>query len=393
MKTWLIKIGKVWAVIRRDGLWRGGRRIWEAFTSFFRPIGSGDILFISGGVGDSARYRCTHVAEELALQGFRTRVTVQDHPGLLAALPRFQVFVLHRTLVTPTLARLMERAKALHKELIFETDDLVYDPAYLVHMDYWHQMNGLERKLYEHGVGGEILADPMVKVATTTTHFLASKLRERGKQVFVVPNKLSQADLEWAEAALLMKEATRSSSPVVRVGYLSGTPSHNKDFATITSALVRLLQTFPNMRLVLTGPLETESALNQFAQRIERLPFVPRCKLFKNIASLDINLAPLEIGNPFCESKSELKFFEAGIVKVPTVAAATDTFTRAIQDGIDGCIAQSTDEWYNKISRLIQDEKLRRTMGEKAHETTLARYTTQQSSQSYSTYLRSVITP
>ncbi|TXG78207.1 glycosyltransferase [Candidatus Dojkabacteria bacterium] len=391
MNTWLIKIGKAWAVIRRDGLRRGSRRVWEALTAFFRPIGSGDILFISGGVGDSARYRTTHVAEELLLQGFKTSVTVQDHPGLLAALPRFRVFVLHRTLVTPSLKRFIERAKTLHKELIFETDDLVYDPAYLVHMDYWHQMNALERKLYERGVGGEVLADPAVKVATTTTHFLAAKLTERGKKVFVVPNKLSLQDVEWADGARTRKQAKQATSSVVRVGYLSGTPSHNKDFATITPALIRLFQTYPTMRLVLAGPLDTESALNQFSNRIERLPFVPRRELFDSIASLDINLAPLEIGNPFCEAKSELKFFEAGIVGVPTVAAATDTFTRAISDGVDGLVAASADEWYDKISRLIQDEKLRWAMGEKARETALARYTTQRSSPTYSAYLYSLI--
>ncbi len=392
MKTWLIKIGKAWAVIRRDGLLRGGLRVWSAFCSLFRPIGSGDILFISGGVGDSARYRTVHVAEELSLQGFRTRVTVQDHPGLLAAVNRFQIFVLHRTLVTPSLERFIERAKVLHKEIIFETDDLVYDPAYLVHMDYWHQMNALERKLYERGVGGAILADPAVTVATTTTHYLAAKLEERGKKVFVVPNKLSLQDVDWAEAARKQKVVDQTSA-VVRVGYLSGTPSHNKDFATITSALVRLFEAFPSMRLVLAGPLDTESALNQFADRIERLPFVSRADLFGNIASLDINLAPLEIGNPFCESKSELKFFEAGIVAVPTVAAATDTFVRAITDGVDGFVASTSDEWYEKLARLIQDVELRQKIGERARETALSRYTTKQSSIDYVTYLRSVLSP
>ncbi len=352
MNTWCIKLGKAWAVIRRDGLIRGLRRIQAARQAMTRPIGTGDILFISGGVGDSARYRTLHVAEELTLQGFATATTVQDHRDLFDSAARFQVFIFHRTFVTAALARFIARLKELGKTIIFDTDDLVYDPQYLVHMDYWHQMNVLERKLYEKGVGGEILSDPYVEVATTTTHFLAEKLRERGKQVWVVPNKLSQQDVAWADAALKKKSEARSPKPgksedenapsayrkseTIKIGYLSGTPSHNKDFATITEALVKLFARYPAMRLVLTGPLDTESALNAYADRIERVPFVPREELFAAIAALDINLAPLERGNPFCESKSELKFFEAGIVSVPTVAAATGTFQAAITDGENG---------------------------------------------------------
>lgn len=394
MKTFLIKIGKAWSVIRRDGVVRGGRRVAEAFAALFARVEPGDILFISGGVGDSARYRTTHVAEELQLKGFRASVTVQDNPRLLSYADQFQVFVFHRVLYTGAVPKLIARLKELGKTILFETDDLVYDPAFLVHMDYWHQMNALERKLYEHGVGGEILADPYVSVATTTTGFLADKLREKGKTVYVVPNRLSEQDIAWAHTALDEKAKDKKPETVntVRVGYLSGTPSHNKDFATITAALVALFERYPEMRLVLAGPLDTESVLNQYADRIERLPFVPRRELFVNIASLDINLAPLEIGNPFCESKSELKFFEAGIVGVPTVAAATRTFREAITNGTDGFVATTTEEWIENISALIADPALRARVGGAAHETALEEYTNAAArNDAYYEYLRGIL--
>lgn len=391
MNTLLIKIGKAWSVIRRDGLVRGGRRVLEAFVALFAPVAPGDVLLVSGGVGDSARYRTKHVAEELQMHGFRASVTVQDNPRLASYAETFQVFVLHRVLMTPAVDRLIARAKELSKTIIFETDDLVYDPAFLVHMDYWQKMNTLERKLYEKGVGGEVLADPYVRTATTTTSFLADKLREKGKEVFIVPNRLTEEDVRWAEAAR-EKKTREKSSGVVRVGYLSGTPSHNKDFATISDALIALFDRHPEMRLVLAGPLDTEDRLQQYADRIERVPFVSRRELFGNIASLDINLAPLEIGNPFCESKSELKFFEAGIVGVPTVAAATQTFREAITDGVDGFVAATIEEWTEKVGRLIADVALREKIGEAAHETALRRSTTKNAAnEAYYAYLRSCI--
>ena len=390
MKLLLIKIGKAWHTLRREGLFRGGRRVLVAASALFRRVQPGDILFISGGVGDSARYRCEHVAEEFTLRGYRTSVTVQDNPFLLSYAERFSVFVFHRVLYTGQAKALFERLKELGKEIIFETDDLVYDPQFLVHMDYFRQMNGLERKLYEQGVGGEMLADPYVKVATTTTGFLADKLRALGKLVFIVPNKLSQSDVALADAAWQCKVPGRED--IVRVGYLSGTPSHNKDFATITDALIRLFDSYPSMRLVLTGPIDTDAALRPYEDRIERVPLIPRKEFFGHIATLDINLAPLEPGNPFCESKSELKFFEAGIVGVPTVAVANRTFREAIRDGEDGYVATGTEEWVEKLGKLINGKEARIAMGEKARQTALARYmTTAGWNEEYGAYIGGIV--
>ena len=45
-------------------------------------------------------------------------------------------------------------------------------------------------------------------------------------------------------------------------------------------------------------------------------------------------------------------------MKVPTVAAATQTFREAINDGIDGFVANGEDEWFEKLEKLIIDEEL-----------------------------------
>lgn len=373
MKLLLIKIGKAWHTLRREGLLRGGRRVLTAFFAMFRRVHSGDILFITGGVGDSARYRCHHVAEELGFRGFRTAITVQDNPFLPSYADKFAVFIFHRVLYTPAVAKLIESIKAEGKEIIFETDDLVYDPEYLVHMDYFKVMNPLERKLYEHGVGGEIFADPYVKVATTTTSFLADKLREKGKQVFVVPNKLTEADLAIAEG---LKAKSYKLKAGLTLAYFSGSASHNKDFATIAEPLLGILAKYPDTRLAIYGPLDLDTRFDALGDRVKRIPYVSREKHWANVAKADINLAPLEIGNPFCESKSELKFFEAGIVGVPTVAAATRVFQEAIADGKDGFVATTPEEWTAKLEKLILDSGLREEMAGRARDKALAKYAT-----------------
>lgn len=391
MKLLFIKAGKAFNTIKRDGLIGGGKRVMTAFLALFGRVRPGDVLFVTGGVGDSARYRTQYQAEELEQQGIKCSVTVQDNPLLAKYSDKFKVFVFHRVLFTPTVQKLIERIKEQNKEIIFETDDLVHDPKYLKYMDYFKEMNSFEKKLYENGVGGEILNDDYVKVCTTTTNFLAGKLREFNKRVFIVPNKLAKKDVEIADS--ILAKISEKNSDEVRLGYFSGTISHNKDFAVVTEPLMEILEKHPQAKLVLVGPLDVESKLvKKFKNRIEQLPFVPWEKHLANIASVDINLAPLEVGNPFCEAKSELKIFEAGIMQVPTVASATQTFQGMIEDGVDGFVASDNQEWIEKTSRLIENPELRKQMGEKIREKTLARHTIESAeNQEYYQYLKTKI--
>jgi O-antigen biosynthesis protein len=399
MKMFLIKIGKAINALKKDGLVKGAANISTRLFVFIKlllPLGSGDVLFITSGVGDSARYRAHHVAEELEIHGLCSAVTIQDNPSLAHYADKFKIFVFHRIIYTPAIEKLLRKIKEQNKEIIFDTDDLLFDEAYLAQSDYLNNINDLEKKAYAKGLGAEILNDPYVKVCMTTTTYLADKLRERGKKVFVVPNKLSNKDLEMTDVILSERKRIKESNQnnnTIKIGYFSGTISHNKDFAVISDALMKIMEKYSHVELVLVGPLDIENKLNKFKDRVTQLPYVPRKKHFENVSMVDVNLLPLETGNPYCESKSELKFFEAGILGVPTVASGTQTLREAIIDGEDGYLADTKEEWENKLGQLIEDKKLRKRMGEKAREKTLQSYTNKNSSNElYYSYLRETLT-
>jgi hypothetical protein len=85
------------------------------------------------------------------------------------------------------------------------------------------------------------------------------------------------------------------------------------------------------------------------------------------MARFDINLAPLEPGNPFCDAKSELKYFEAALVEVPTIASPTGPMRRAIRDGETGFLAASEDDWHRALIALVDDAALRRRLARAAY--------------------------
>ncbi|MFA6285084.1 MAG: glycosyltransferase [Parcubacteria group bacterium] len=390
MKTLAIKAGKALSTLKREGLIKGGKRVGSAFFAMFGKVGSGDVLYITGGVGDSARYRTWRQAEELEIHGFHCSVTVQDNPFLPRYAGKFQIFIFHRVLFTPAVKKMIDRIKAQKKEIIFETDDLVHDPKYLEHMDYFKKMNRFEKMLYENGVGGEILKDEYVKTCVTTTMYLAEKLKAYGKRVFVSKNKLSNYDVRIMND--IFEKKKKPDGKKVKIGYFSGTASHDKDFETVKRVLVGILEKYPDVELNLFGPLEIDHIYAKFGERVKKHPFSPWEKHLENIARVDVNIAPLEIGNPFCESKSELKLIEAGIVGVPTVATSTQTFQEAIEDGVDGFVAGDDEEWKEKLEKLISDKDLRASMGQKAREKVLREYTNRNSdNEEYYGYLRDVI--
>jgi Skp family chaperone for outer membrane proteins len=136
-----------------------------------------------------------------------------------------------------------------------------------------------------------------------------------------------------------------------------------------------LLDKFPQLRLHIGGPLRLDARFHRFQQRIHRSPYLSWQELPQLIAAVDINLAPLEIENPFCQAKSEIKWMEAALVGVPTVATATDAFQYAVRHGEDGLLAASPEDWHDLLSRLILDQSWREEIGRAAYRRAYADYT------------------
>jgi glycosyltransferase involved in cell wall biosynthesis len=129
------------------------------------------------------------------------------------------------------------------------------------------------------------------------------------------------------------------------------------------------------VELHIVGPMELPDALKRFGGRVKRRPLVPWRKWLSVLSTFDVNLAPLEAGNPFCEAKSEIKYTEAAILEVPTVASRIQAYQFAICDGETGMLAGDAEEWVANLEDLITDGDLRQQMGEAARADVLTRYT------------------
>jgi glycosyltransferase involved in cell wall biosynthesis len=271
----------------------------------------------------------------------------------------------------------MEAARRADAKVVFDIDDLLFRPE-LARAEI---IDGI-RSMGQNENDARELCERFRKVLTqadnftTTTVPLAEQAKDLGKPTTIIPNGYEPARLEASRAAHRAREA-RAGDGVVRVGYFSGTLTHQQDLALASRAVAAVLAENPQVRLVLwreTVNLAEFPELEQHAEQIEWRDRVPRGESPREYAQFDINIAPLEIGNPFCEAKSELKFFEAALVGIPTVASPTQPYATAIRHAETGFLADSDQQWYQLLRELVQSPELRTSVGNRAYEAVLWQY-------------------
>ena len=120
-----------------------------------------------------------------------------------------------------------------------------------------------------------------------------------------------------------------------------------------------------NVDMHLVGDLDYQPFPETLAKRVKKVGLVPHAELPTLLARFDISLAPLCPG-AFNDCKSAIKFIEASLVGIPTVASPTPAFVNTIENGKTGFLAHNADEWEQYLERLIGNPELRETLGRAA---------------------------
>lgn len=331
----------------------------------------GRVLFMVGIEGAPLRYRARLPAEALGLVGVASDVVhYRDHrlPRLVDAA---DVVVVYRVPATVQVIELIERARARGVPVVFDVDDLIFDPDIRSEIaalrllppdqaELWLQGVHRYRTTLEHCDGYIGSTQALVDHAVEVTGLPAARF-DNGVGILLA----RQSDREVARA--------RRPGPL-RIGYLSGTITHDEDWFFVEPAVVATLDRFPEVEVWLGGHLPDSPALRRFGARVHRLPFLPWLELPGVVRDLDVNLAPLAPGSRFNEAKSAIKWLEAALVATPTIASPTDPFLDAIDDGRSGLIARSPAEWRDALARLLVDPLLRARMGAAARRGALLRW-------------------
>jgi hypothetical protein len=269
------------------------------------------------------------------------------------------LLVVCRARYTHRVANMIERAKTRGRRVIFDCDDLVFD------LSHTHMIMDTLGQVLDAGhvwdqwfanIGRVAASFALCDGATVTNPYLAQRARDAfadDRPIRILPNFLEPRQQALSEHIWQAKaQSGWSRDDTVHLGYFSGTPTHNRDFALIAGVVARIMDDDPRLRLRIVGFLDLGPELARHAARIEFFPLQDH--LFTNC-------------------KSELKWFEAAVVGTVTVATPTYTFRHAIEHGRTGWLAASQN-WESVLREVLRGIDEHADVTWQARESALSRH-------------------
>ena len=343
--------------------------ILQEIVNKFKAVPSEQYILLIDGVENiipqCTRYRVLNKAEQLRKHGFEVKVVNLSEFELTQAQNASHI-IIYRSPISPELLRLCHLAKDYGKPIFFDIDDLVFDTLYTDQLSYTKGLPHHEKEKYDANVRNYGYMLENCDGAITSTNQLQKELKKYQSKVLL--NRNLASDELISISSQFLKDYSHVSD-VVKIGYFSGSISHNENFELIKPAIMQLLKKYSNVQLHIVGILDIPKDMKPFENQIVTHDYVDWDKLPVLISEVDINLAPL-VDSIFNRAKSEIKWIEAALVKVPTVASKIGAFSDMVIDGETGLLA-TDDQWFDKLEALVLSPELRQNLAESAYRAVL----------------------
>ncbi|HLJ85644.1 MAG TPA: glycosyltransferase family 4 protein [Candidatus Angelobacter sp.] len=278
----------------------------------------------------------------------------------ISAASKYEVVVINRE-VFPFLMPLWERAVLRrNRRVVFGFDDAVYSN----HPDvssFRHPL--LYRFKYGRGVD-EVMKRSACIIAGN--RILGEYARRFNENVTVIPTVVDCEYYRYRD----VDPDEEGVRPVV-VGWM-GSPSTAPYLSMVESALTRLSEKYSGrVQYRFFGCPEYQPQLPESLS----LPFVLSSEI-KDLHSLDIGIMPMP-DTEWTRGKCAFKAIQYMATGAVAVASPVGVTTDLIRDGENGLLAQTPDEWFAALSRLVSDTQLRRSISRRARQTIIEGYSLQ----------------
>lgn len=322
-------------------------------------------LFLIGDESGCSLWRVFFPTSELQRHGVFAHWKHKDDPEagtnefIRKVAANFNIIVLPRiswpTSAFPSVERWIS---ALHRAgiaVILEVDDDVYSPG-IVHRQYTtHEverakgMTQLEQERLDR-----ITAMRMMDGVTVTNRRLALVVRQiTDKPVEVVPNAI---DARWWKQTL---RGYRRIVPSLTIGWAGGN-RYTEDLEPVAEAWGRIARRYPDVTFVVQGHVSKVIGEAVPEDRLRVIDWLPLEDYPKGLLNIDIaccSVAP----KLFNTAKTPIKLWEFSLSGAVCVVSPT-LYGQAATDGEDALVAETADEWEVALSRLVEDQGLRRRL-------------------------------
>ncbi len=325
-------------------------------------------------------YRVDQKIEQLEEAGFEVELFDfrKDCGKAYEQVGLFDIWLVYRAPAFFDVLKVIRAANDLGRPTVYEIDDLLIDPAH-----FPEPLSAYDKSLSKEEHAGLALATSynggvarLCQFGLASTPCLARELAKlvRSGKAFTHRNALGSAHMQGIKTADA-REASRPRRKSVRIFYGSGTKAH-KDFLqdTFFSAVQEVMERHKNVEFVALGHVDAPALQAKFDKRcILAAPEWDIQKYWEMLSEADINVAVLK-KSLLTDCKSEIKWLEAAMLGIPSVVSKTSTMEGVVVDGETGLLAETHQDWVDKLSSLVESEKTRKQISHQARETVLYRY-------------------
>ena len=233
--------------------------------------------------------------------------------------------------------------------MIFDFDDAIF-------VSYKSPSNGYLSYLKFAGKTAEICR--LSTHIMAGNEFLADYARETNKNVTIIPTTIDTDKYALVERAYEPENLT--------IGW-SGSFSTVQHLDTIRELLQELAKTEQfHLRVIGTAAYDLPGV------KVEAIQWRSETEL-DDLRRIDIGLMPLPDDN-WSKGKCGLKALQYMALGIPTICSPVGVNSTIIKDGENGFLAESREEWIEKIKRLIHSPELRQKLGYAGRETVEREY-------------------
>ncbi|MEP5765007.1 MAG: glycosyltransferase [Halieaceae bacterium] len=334
-----------------------------AATVFARPS-----LLIVGALDlpQCRKYRVIQKAEMLQGLGIECRVShIQDTVRVFNLMQEATHLMLYRVAQSTQAEAYIAEARRLGLRIIYDIDDPIFDRRVYADNRNLETLEPGEREALLQSSEQYLEVMRQCEFCTVSTSAMAELVAGHlPLETFIWRNAVDAESALLAEQARAAAEST-GDGPLI--AYMSGSRAHDRDFDSIAEVLAQLLGRHEELRLMLVGYVQLPQSLTAFSERIEIVPFGNYFEYFAALARADLTVVPL-LHDSFNECKSAIRYFEAALLGLPTVASGVGQFREVIEHGVDGYLAETPEQWLELLEQLLQQPELRRSVGERARE-------------------------
>ena len=236
----------------------------------------------------------------------------------------------------------IELVLSLRRPLVFDFDDAIY-------LADTSQANAWSR-----GLKSVTKVETICRVArhvTVGNEFLAGYAKDRARGVTVIPSTIDTDVYQ-------IQPRARNRVPVI--GWTGSVTTLPYLMALIPA--LRRLREKQEFELRVIGPKVDIEGL-----AVHCVPWQAGTEP-DDLRALDVGLMPLP-DDEWSRGKCGMKALQYMALGIPAVVSPVGVNTTIVRDGVNGFYACTEEEWIDRIALLLEDEPLRRSLGQEARRT------------------------